>query len=286
MSAAPAIVALDEALPTAGAIVYWRLSGDVDPAELGHVWRRAGLDPAWLPLPPQPKVALSRVMREQAGRRTMARPLEARAGHALVDERATGTDLSYSVGLVVRLDEVHRIVCDPPDHKLAPVLRAAYDRALELCTASDIGSWLADIVRRLDGLAMRDHGGIYYIPPAQVDTWRAVVGCLRTVSAHHVFEVPAMRSSEAVAAVLDALDQEATAEVEKAAADLESGELGERALESRARKLAALEAKMQRYEALLGGGLEALRLRLVAVQGNIVAAALALAPAVDIEDAP
>ena len=38
-----------EALPTAGAVVWWRLSGSVNHEKLSAAWTDAGLSEDWLP---------------------------------------------------------------------------------------------------------------------------------------------------------------------------------------------------------------------------------------------
>lgn len=268
------ILALDEHTAATGALVYWRLEGELDPQELGVLWKRAGLDPAWLPQTPAPSTALARALRERMSRRRMLRPLDGRAGHALVQEAAEGDDLSYSVGLKVKLDAAGRPVFEPADHPLAEDIRHDYNKHLETCSAEDIGLWLCNTTRRVDALGLRDRGGFYYIPPHQVGTWDAIVSCLKGVSEHRVFKIPALTSGEAVEAILDAIATEAGAEAAKMEAELLADELGGRALTGRVSRCEAVEEKVSRYEALLGTKMDAIRARLTSLRGNLAAAAL------------
>jgi hypothetical protein len=268
------VFALDESTNAAGALVYWRLEGEVDPKELGLHWKLAGLDPDLLPSTPAPSTALARTMRERAEHRKLVRPLEERGSHALVREVVSGIDLSYDVALRVKLDVAGRVVIEPEDHPLGPKIRASYDHHLEVCAADDIGGWLVGLVAEVDGVAMRERGGIYFVPPTKLPLWQAMTAALRKVSNHRMFELPAVTAGSAVEAILDAISQEAEADATKMEAELLSDELGGRALASRVSKTEALEAKVTRYESLLGTKLDVLRDRLEALRANLTVAIL------------
>lgn len=273
------VFALDEANKNSGALVYWRLEGEVDPKELALHWQAAGLDPDLLPSTPAPSTALSRTMREQGDHRRLVRPLEERGAHALVRERAEGAELSYDVALRARLDVAGRVLVEPADHPLVARIKAAYDHHLEVCSSDDIGAWLVALVGKVDGVAMRDRGGIYYVPPSRIEAWEAMTTCLRRVSNHRMFAIPAIAQGRAVEAILDAISQEAEADATKMEAELLSDELGGRALASRVARTEALEAKVVRYEELLGSKLDTLRERLEALRANIAVAILKSQPA-------
>lgn len=268
------VFALDEETSQAGALVYWRLEGEVDPKELALHWKLAGLDPDLLPSTPAPSTALARTMRERAEHRKLVRPLEERGSHALVREVVSGADLSYDVALRVKLDVAGRPVVEPAGHPLEATIRAAYDHHLEVCSSDDIGGWLVGIVAKVDGVAMRDRGGIYYVPPGKLAEWDSMTSALRKVSNHRIFKIPAMTSKSAVEAILDAIAQEAEADAAKMEAELLSDELGGRALASRVAKTEALEAKVSRYESLLGEKLDVLRDRLEGLRANLTVAIL------------
>lgn len=263
-----------EALPMAGALVYWRLEGSLDPQELEVLWAKAELPAGLLPAPPAPSTALQRAMKGLTSKRTLVRPLDGRGALALVAERADKDDLEHHVTLKVRLDAANRPIFEPAEHKLAPMIREEYDRQLDLCSAQDIGTWLCVVVRKFDGVGLREGGGFYYIPADQLARWDAAVAAIRRISAHQLFQIPAMRSDEAVAAILDALEQEATTEAKRMEDELASATLGGRALTGRVSHCEAVEAKIGRYEALLGGSLETLRARLETLRGALAVAAI------------
>jgi hypothetical protein len=268
------LVILGQELPSAGALVYWRLNGELSPGHLSIPWVAAGLAEALLPQTPAPSTALARAMRELGSQRKMIRPLDRRGAHALVSERAKDGDLTYDVELKASLDAAGRPVFTPAGHPYVNKVRADYSRHLDECSSDDVGAWLCKIVRRMDGVALRDTGGFYYIPPTRLAEWTRVVECLAQVSGHRVFQIPAMNSPDTVAAVVDAVEQEAAQEAANMEAELTEGKLGERALNNRYKQCENVEQKVQRYEALLGRGLDTLRTRLEQLRANLAAAAI------------
>jgi len=275
----------------AGAVVYWSLRGSLDVSALTQVWEDAELPPEILLHPPSPDAALSRAVRTLASPRTLVRPLEGRKGYALVHERAKGDDLEHVVGLSVRLDAVGRLqfLChkhgnwlslgrdtfgDTAALKQAQAVQAAYDQALGEAAPEDVGGWLVRIaLKYLDGVGLRDAGGFYYIPPAHVASWESVKRAVRAVSSHKLQQIDAMRSEDVVDAVLDAVDEEAQVFVEKTFSEL-ADEMGVRALRTRVKRAEQVEAKVRRYEGLLGMRLEKLRERVGECQAAVAAAIL------------
>lgn len=260
----------------AGAICYWRLSGATDLAKLGEEWHRHGIDHTQFPLPlaTSPEVALHTAMQDQRERRVLVRPLEGRKGWAIVRERAQGQDLAHEIELRVHLDNVGSLRADR-HHVLLPAIRAEFDRALNQYGPGATSGWLVKTIYRSNAVALRDTGGIYFVPRQELADWRRVVVAVRDASAHAVFEIPALRSSEAVDAVLDAVAMEAQAEADKMSEELSAGTLGARTLQSRSARCQEALEKVESYESLLGRGLDTIKARIDALKTELVAAALA-----------
>ena len=293
------LLAVDEETPSAGLLTYWSLTGGLDPLDLATSWEEAGLSAKEHPLPelPHPTTALRRAVRYVvSGKRMLVRPLEARGAHAIVAERAieeeTAVDseggtgkaisasLEHEVTARVTLDAANRVVVEPADSPYVAELRAAFNRSAGECSTSEVGSWLVDRVLGLDGVALRTTGGFYYLPPKSVEPWRKMALALQRVSGHRVLTIPALRSKDAVEAVLLAIEEEASTEADQLATELDehiSGEkkLGERAFATRAERITRTQQKLGRYEALLGAHSEKLTERLAALAVQVSAAALA-----------
>lgn len=272
------IIATDIAPSAAGRFVWWRLSGAVTSAVFRAAWAREGLDPATAPAPPSPKVAFSRAVRAVATPRRLVRPLE-NGGTLIVDERDDGQGgLTWQPIAAVRLDPgkqrpaVDRVT--PEAIAVFDAIQEAFDVALVTVESDDVSTYLARKMPAFEAVSLRDTGGVYFVPQPQVDRWEAVVRAFRGCSAHMVANVPAMAGDEAAIAILDAITAEVTSTIEAINAEVTDGELGPRALETRADRAAALASKLAGYEKLLGRKVEGLGERVEALRAGVSAALL------------
>lgn len=264
----------------AGRVVYWRLEGSVEHGVLVDAWRAAGLDEKLLPLPPTPERALKRALRGFSSKRLLVRPLKV-PGYSLVSETAEDRHLEHGQTLTVVLvygDDAGRpaLEIEPAGHELAVDVRKRFLAELEELDTTDISNWLGRLTTAVHAVSLRDKGGVVFVPRDDLPTWDRFVGVLEDVSESKVFQIPAMPTSSAVEAILDAIVSEATdvaVEIENDLAD-PAVELGPRALATRSGRCESTIAKVGRYEALLGARLDSIRKRIDDLKANIAAASL------------
>jgi len=279
----PEIYAVPDA-ERAGAIVYWRLSGTVDALKLTEAWQDAGLADALLPETPTPDAALRRAVYEQKARRRLVRKLPNGKGWAIVEEKIEGDDLAYAVGLRVTLNKIGRVALHADEDKsdLASVqviggeIVNAFDQHLDHFSASDISAWLVHFAAKCGAVSLRERGGIYFVPRDTLPYWRKAVAAIASASDHSCYEIPALKSDEAVDAILDAVMREAQSATDAMADELETGELQARALCNREEQCTAILAKLKQYEALLGRNMGTLTARVDDLKADIAIAALAV----------
>jgi hypothetical protein len=273
------VVAVQDAVATAGCISWWRLSGEVDQDKLAVAWKLAGLPEESLPPVPSDYRILRRVMKGYENKSTIVRT---RKG----DEREIALCRREEVDGKLIFREVLSAECaktggvtiasNESEEKTGAEIQASFNAQLSKLDSSDISNWLAKLVREVNAVSLRDMGGIYFIPYATVDRWQRIITAIRSVSGHFFAEVPALKSEEAVAAILDAITREAEAEAALLEEDLGTPDaVGERALKTRASRCAEVTEKVLAYEALLDVKLDALRGRLDGLKANLAAAALA-----------
>ncbi len=278
MSASKFVAVSDLGSSHAGAIVWWRLAGALRADDLAWSWAQAALPEKWLPGATTPRAALGIAVREITGPRRLARPLGEGAGYVIVDEspdHANGLLQHRPVG-VVRVEEGRIIVSgEAATESMRRVLEDAYDAAMASLAQGAVGGWLASLVGKLHGVPLRDTGGVYFVPRAHVETLSAIAGALRAASAHVVHTVPALRSEEAVAAILAAVQDDATSAALALEEKIAAGELGARGLRTVQAHVAELREKVSTYEALLGVSLEAMRARLADLDASSTLAIIA-----------
>lgn len=278
-----AYVAIETPTLSTGCICWWRLSESTAYSSLRDAWSAEGLEDEDLPKPPSPAVALRRAMhalRDDA--RFLVRPLGHGRGFALVRESVTDGKLSHLTFLSAALNKVGQLVVtaenlDPMGEgyqRRAAQLQTAFDVQQDALSTEDVSAWLTRYMPKLDAVGLRDTGGVYFVPQGSVNQLEQVGRAFRVASAHLIHRVPAMRSQDAVAAILDALEQEASNEAQRMEGELTEDTLGERGLRNRVNQCDALEQKLTRYEELLDGSLGGIRGRLAELRAGLAAAAL------------
>jgi len=183
----------------------------------------------------------------------------------------------------VKVDMVGKITFDPDGHDAGNLvlaakqeeIRASYTKHVSALSAGDISSWLVDLAYRVKAVSLRDTGGIYFVPSPALVQWHTIMGVIRAVSGHQMFEVPALKSDEAVDAILDAVTTEAKEEIAKLEAALASDTMGARGLSNRSDRAKTMLDKLKSYEALLGKGAANINERLEELQVELATAALA-----------
>lgn len=285
-----------EASEACGSVSYWRASGTVPIADVQAAWQAAGLDMVLFRDAPAPETALRRAVldlatREQINdkteRRTLVRPCKEPSTWAVVEEFvAEGLPPSYTTLAVVSFAGTSSFAVATVNGSQAQVdnieqrVRAAFHAQQGLFAPEDVTGWLVKLAYARGAVTLRDSGGVYFIPRPAMDFWNKAAGAIESASkhGHRVFRIPAMRNSEAVEAIIDAITQEAEAEAKKIDEEIMAG-LGDRALETRKGRIADLLAKVSSYEELVGREMK-IRERLETLQASVATAKLiASAPA-------
>jgi len=270
------LVAVTEKMDTAGAATWWSLSGDTDLGALVAAWSKAGLDPELLPVGRSREVALHRAVAEQRDRKRTVQRLDDRSGWAVVDVEVSRHEADVRVPCRVWDDEEKGLICEPPGTTLADEIAAAFRRNLTTISQGDVSAWLVRQAERLNAVALRETGGIYFVPNHTLGEWRLIAGTLRETTSHTVYELPALRSDEAVKAIVDALAREAEAQATKLEEQLTADELGERALRARGVTCEQMQKKVEQYERLLGTSMTTLHERIERLQAAVAGAIFAL----------
>jgi len=270
------VVALTAPVEAAGAVIWWHLSGCVSLHSLSQAWKDRGWSPDDLPEVPSPKTALRRALRAQESKTRFVRQVE--GGWALVEQRQVpdSSDPAFVILLLAGLGEDDRPAFargDETGPELEAAVGAAFDLARIELEPADVSSWMVWYGLKLSAVPLRDTGGLYFIPAQTLAQWHELATVVREVSRHTLCEIPAMRSDEAVSAILDAVQREAQAEAEAMEAELAKG-IGERAINTRLERTEAVEKKISLYEDLLGSKLETLRSRLSVLRSNLSLALL------------
>ena len=262
-----------------GLQIVWDLTGSVSWSSLAGYWSETDLPMEWLPEPMGERAALTWAVRQchsaRGSKRKLARPL-ASGGRALVDEDAHDEDLEHKVSLRAHLDEEGNPVIEPSDHPDAQRILDKFDEAVSMLTVPKFRSWITHtLLPKFGAVSMRRSGGVYFIPPRHKREWQVAEKAIRAASCHEINSHPMMRSANVVAWVLRSVERDVQRTIEDTTKALQK-EPGSRGLFSCATGLADAEAKLSKYERLLGVASDSIREQLAHVNGLVVGAQLAL----------
>lgn len=270
-----------EGLPqeVCGGIVFWRLGGQVSMIELAKAWSDKGLPPEHLPNLPGSETALRRAMNSVQEKRLRVRPLS-HGRWAVVKETVDvdADDLEHETVLKVSLNkDTEELTFQGRGADLKKTVEARFLRELTSLSSNDISSWLSGpVLGRLKAIPLRDSGGAYFIPRQAMETWTAISKAVDKASSAALHTIPALRTSDAIEAILEALTSEVTQTVQGIEDQIKGGDLGKRALGNRGDQAETLLVKVQEYEKLLGKNLTKLKQSVRGVKAASAAAILAL----------
>lgn len=271
---------------TAGAIVWWELSGAIDLDDMCSVLEISGFPNEWFPPPPPRLAYILRALKSCVrNKRELIRPLAHPGQWELVSERVvTAPDnavkLEYEplFRLMVE-DDAIRVTPFSADGAAAcahlnPERFKFYSRTLDV---REISLWLIMCAERMDCVSLRQKGGFYFIPEPRLKLWHLLRDAVRNASDCRMYEMPAMRTSEAVESILNGLREEAIWRMAQFEDWLVNGSITTRGINVRLRDLDLLSAKIGRYASLLGVTLPDLTSKHDAVKGALIALQLSRA---------
>jgi hypothetical protein len=253
----------------AGAIVTWSLSGNTSHANLCADLTTAQISDHLHPKQCSPAVALRRAMSLAAGPHMLLRRIES-GRWALVEERKSddpAEPLDYRVVVQARL--FGRPFIEPPAHHLGPAIIEEFDRIMDgTLSTQDLSGWLIDTAFLLQGIALKQAGGLYFLPT------RALTKC-PTLKGQTFVEIPAIKTEEVKDLVLRSME----AEAHQYLVDLETeintnDDLGVRALRTRQLKTDEAINKVSVYETMLGQSMQGLQDAMQAMKARLMASIL------------
>lgn len=279
---------LGDAPTEAGAIVFWNSANAVQRPVLAAAWADAGLTVALLPPDKTPEVALRESVDDVCARRRFRRKAP-KGGWVVVNESEQGGALQWDAGATCTLDKVGRLsvtfpagaAATPDDVALEGELRAAYERHLWELDGATVTGWLVSLARNLNAVALKDTGGVYFVPRESLAQWRAMMTVVAATTGMAVQEIATVlveqHAERIIAAIVSAVEREAGSEAEGMLNDIAdpTKPLGKRALETRTKRVEALKSKVVAYGNLLGASMDKLGERLEQLSAAIATASLA-----------
>jgi hypothetical protein len=280
MNAASNLIAIEDIeinKQAVGRIVFWQLAGSVEQAALARALEAQGAG-AKPPEEVSPAVALHRGV-EAVARATqgevhqVARGVWAIVGKGEAQETTSELgSIAYAIRSKARLSSNGTPAVEGYSEQ---EIVDAFAVAKASLSPQDISVWLTKQLDKLGAVALRETGGFYFVPQDVVGAWEEVASAVKFASAHKLYAVPALRSADALDAILGAVTLDTESACKEASRDL--GTLGQRGLQTRESELRALCERAGRYEKILGRKLDSLRGAIEKTQASVATAMFSLA---------
>ena len=261
-----------------GAIVMWSLDGGVKFQDIEAAWAASGLEIDDCPSRPSPGATLRATMSSFAKRNRIVRPIgEGQLGlveELVVDKSADLTageePLEHRTLAVAKMLATEDIEVTSRDPRLAQDIVDAYNSARDFLGVTEFSMWLTTMVQsRMNGVPLRPRGGVYFVPRDQVGMLDKLAQVIEQVSSHKLYRISALKTNEAVEAILDAVVREASEVVADVTEEADSGKLTKRSGKSRKALLEATKGRLETYEALLDARREEMHAKLEAAEAHL-----------------
>lgn len=263
-----------------GLVIYWSLTRWSSRSRLKDLWGEAGYS-QYVP-EPRPNISCLRDALNEVfgGSRHLVRRLATRTGFTVVHEERGENENAYRPFLTAKCLGEHSEPIFTGDTSKADEVLAAYRLHAGRIEAPQLAGAMVKIVSDLGGTRLRPTGGIYWLPGRRTVEWERVTEAIEAAADDGksvCYSISHDLDEKAIFAVQDAIIQEVTSEAKRLYEEIHSGDIGERAIQSRKREAGTLRKKVAEYEALLGVGLDNLRTALDRVDQTNAVASLLLA---------
>jgi len=253
-------------MPVGGSVIWWRLAKSTALDTLSSGFKSLGLENYI----PEPRTAMSCLraalsdryeVEDKKTERLVVRSVP--KGFVVVketpkDAKRAGDDWGEVVATVQLSDDEKNVVMDPWDRTIHDEIVAAMTEAKKWLSSGAVGGALVKIIE-VWGLSLRPNGGVYWLPKDMVSCWDSVTNVVVTASAskdkdgkdvdpNRVFKLNVEADTDMVEAIGDILTNEVECELDRMERELNSGDLGTRAIETREARAQHLLNKVAKYE--------------------------------------
>lgn len=262
-----------------GAVVYWT-ARQTDLIKLRAAWDKldqtAGRPGTYTRMLPTKREGVQ-LLRDaliaefpRNGNPRLVRRLTGSSALAVVTEHRGNDTNSYDVIQTAKLERTGTITTEP----LNPAVDLRYLQLADTLPGSKVGNVLIKAVRKLDGTTLRSTGGIYWIPPDGLETFRLLAEAVEGAGGSTIYVMSTQFDDKTAEAVKDGLAAEVKATADWIIAQLSEGNLGTKAIEGRRARAVKLLNKTRRYEAILGTVLTEVRATIDEIEVAAAAAEL------------
>ena len=270
---------IEKSLTIGGIVAFWSLAEWSTREVIKEGLLDLGLA-KYIPEPRTPAAALKDALGEVYTMPTqLIRPLNSKEGFTVVEEERGLDANEYRTLLTAKINKNLHISCEPYSSAQSGDLVNRFNRHMGLLTTANVSAALVKLLDMLGGTKLRPTGSIYWLPDFVVPQWVEIAGVFERAAVgrpNAIYRMANVMDGEAIRAVRDAVVAEVQNEAARIDREVQSGELGEKALENRKEQAQELAKKIHLYEELLGCGLQNLVTAVERAENAACVAALTL----------
>jgi hypothetical protein len=274
-------------LQISGGLIFWTVRGDTNVDKLAEGLKRIGmghLAPERTAYVSTLKDALEWELGTKATR--LVRPLKTKDGFVVVDEERGDSKNDYANILTARVNDAGVVTFS--GSKIGPhegdsgkgikgVLET-FEEFKDQLKTSQVTSMMVKVVNTMAGVSLRPNGALYFLPEQHMGDWRKLAEVVESAGSNDCYIIRAPMDKDTLKAVRDGITTDTMAAAKSIEAEVESGELGAKALQTRVENAKALRERIGEYEGLLKLTLDDLR-KAVDVAEDAAATAVLVASA-------
>jgi hypothetical protein len=251
-----------------GAVIYWSLAEDTSAVALDAGLRGLGLD-TFTAEKNTPKGAVKIAVRktyggkstqitEVNGKYSVSYPVAVKTNGVddidyvkafTVEHSTDGASLIFrspTTGMVVQPNGYHNA-------------QSVFNHEMGLCASHKVLRCLTRVLDHLNGVTLRDRGGLYWLPQDKMATFNSVAQVIQNAGSNTVYTLTTAHDTESVRAICDALTNEVNSELDTINKNIMDPEKKKRAKKTNQTRAVNLRAQVAEYESILGTALDSLK---------------------------
>lgn len=274
-----------KAFDNMGVIVTWTKNGEANLESIEAAFAKVGMQDI-APKRRETKQALRAALASRFSKKNR-RVAPAGDGYEVLIEHpiegARRVKQEHVISCWIEADENghESIVTDAPSFEVENMIHSVNDicawveEAKRRVDSDAISSALVEAGRKLNGIAIRDGGGAYWLPRGSIGRWMSLVEGLNAAGRPMVMgSWTTSATSVSIQSTIDSVGAHVDRKCDELLASITSGSLGLRALDTKTNEAMELVAQLTEYEKVLGQGLENLKAKVLDVKTASVQAAM------------
>ena len=179
-------------------------------------------------------------------------------------------DLRFRQRYIVMLYSGHHFDVSPALSPTQEVtLREKFIRYMDCLPSTAVGVCLADVIRTMGAIPLRESGGVYWVPEEKLLAWKQFAAEVERAGENKVYNLTVQADDDMIRCVADNLVVMATGQIDEVMKELDKEEISEATVKSRQSKLDFLYGQVRNFEEAFQYSLDCLKPRVEEARSSL-----------------